>query len=37
MPAFAKAVNATDVRWNYLNATGTRGAFQNWDGEAIAF
>jgi hypothetical protein len=36
-PAFAKAVNATDLRWNYLNATDTTGAFQNWDGEVIAF
>lgn len=36
-PAYAKAVNATDLRWNYLNATDTTGAFQNWDGEVIGF
>ena len=36
-PAYAKAVNATDLRWNYLNATDTTGSFQNWDGEVIGF
>lgn len=35
--AYAKAVNATDLRWNYLSAGDTTGSFQTWDGEIIAF
>jgi len=33
--AFAKAVNATDLRLNLLSSTDTTGSFQNWDGEYI--
>lgn len=36
-PAYAKAVNATDLRWNYLSAGDTTGSFQTWDGEVIGF
>ena len=35
-PAFAKAVNATDLRFNLLNASDLTGLYQNWDGEVIA-
>ena len=36
-PAFVRAVNAVDLRWNYTSATDNTGQYQTWDGEVIGF